>query len=72
MTELGTFQGRFTFWGGFNSNGRNHVGTLTSAIQGTTPTGERFGASSAEHFNVSANEPPRANEFFKLVCHGSA
>jgi hypothetical protein len=72
VTALGTFQGHFTFWGGFNSNGQNHVGTFTSAIQGTTPTGERFGASSVEHFNVSANEPPRVNEFFKLVCHGSA
>lgn len=33
---LGTFQGRFTFWGGFNSNGQNHVGTFTFTIQGTT------------------------------------
>ena len=72
VTALGTFQGHFTFWGGFNSNGQSHVGTFTFTLQGTTPTGERFGASSVEHFNVSANEPPRVNEFFKLVCHGSA
>lgn len=70
-TAIGTFQGHFTFWGGFNSSAQNHIGTFTFAIQGTTPTGERFGASSVEHFNVSANEPPRANEFFKLVCRGS-
>jgi hypothetical protein len=38
----------------------------------TTPTGERFGVSRVEHFNISANEPPRVNEFFKLVCRGSA
>ncbi len=72
VTALGTFQGHFTFWGGFNSNGQNHVGTFTSAIHGTTSTGERFGASNVEHFNVSANELPRVNEFFKLVCHASA
>lgn len=72
VTALGTFQGHFTVRGGFNSNGQSHVGTFTSAIQGTTPTGERFGASSVEHFNVSANELPGVNEFFKLVCHRSA
>lgn len=71
VTALGTFQGQFTFWGGFNGNGQNHVGTFASALQGTTPSGERFGASSVEHFNVSADELPRVNEFFKLVCHGS-
>lgn len=71
VTTAGTFAGRFTFWGGFNSNGQNHVGTFTSALEGTTPTGKRFGASSVEHFNLSANQLPRVNEFLKLVCHGS-
>ena len=72
VTAAGTFAGRFTFWGGFNSNGQSHAGTFTSSIQGTTPTGERFGASSVEHFNMSANQLPRVNEFIKLVCRGAA
>jgi hypothetical protein len=61
FTQTGTFTA-VTALGTFQGTSRS----------GTTPTGERFGASSVEHFNVSANELPRVNEFFKLVCHGSA
>jgi hypothetical protein len=78
FTEVGTFlavdagvtyTGRFTVWGGENSNSKNFNGTFTFSARGKGSDGSRLLLQGVAHFTVSATgEVTSEFERFTVTC----
>ena len=64
-SNLPSYTGKFTIWGGFNQNGKSVNGTFTFNVRGTGSDGSTFRNHVTEHFNERPDGS--VNEFFR--CH---